>query len=222
MCRTPNLKFFYSSPYTRHFSLPHHAPTFSRIYPLNGQGRHVWQIVRQPSRHHHPQTNNLSTANHKIRSSVSASLPFPLPYSLPPPPLNYAFYFCLSCPPLVLKNVHVITHSTPTEVLHLQQIHTQAFLKPIEGRRGRSGGEAGVCGVDRWGCVLNGLPHTLQLHRSHILNLSHSAIVSIRYLHTTSWSPPSFVQTISVAVRQNKFGTSAVSNQGLNRRSSTI
>ena len=32
---------------TRHFSLPHHVPIFSRIHPLGREGRHVWQIVRQ-------------------------------------------------------------------------------------------------------------------------------------------------------------------------------
>ena len=36
-----------SSRCARHFSLPHHAPIFSRIHPLDGQGRHVWQIARQ-------------------------------------------------------------------------------------------------------------------------------------------------------------------------------
>ena len=35
-----------SSHCTRHFSLPHHAPIFSRIHPLDGQGRHIWRIVR--------------------------------------------------------------------------------------------------------------------------------------------------------------------------------
>ena len=30
-----------SSCCTRHFSLPHHTPIFSRIHPLCGQGRHV-------------------------------------------------------------------------------------------------------------------------------------------------------------------------------------
>ena len=35
-----------SSRCKRHFSLPHHAPMFSSIYPPVGQGRHVWQIVR--------------------------------------------------------------------------------------------------------------------------------------------------------------------------------
>ena len=36
-----------SSHCISHISLPHHASTFSHIYPLGGQGRHVWQIVRQ-------------------------------------------------------------------------------------------------------------------------------------------------------------------------------
>ena len=36
-----------SSRCARHFSLPHHAPIFSQIHPLGGQGRHVWQIVTQ-------------------------------------------------------------------------------------------------------------------------------------------------------------------------------
>ena len=36
-----------SSHCTRLFSLPHHPPTFSCMYPLGGQGRHVWKIVRQ-------------------------------------------------------------------------------------------------------------------------------------------------------------------------------
>ena len=71
-----------SSRSTRHFPLPHHAPTFSRIYPPGGQGRHIWQIVRQPPRHHHPPANNSSTTSHKMRRSVSAS-PFPHPQSLP-------------------------------------------------------------------------------------------------------------------------------------------
>ena len=35
-----------SSHCTRGFSLAHDAPIFSRIHPLGGQGRHVWQIVR--------------------------------------------------------------------------------------------------------------------------------------------------------------------------------
>ena len=29
-----------------HFSLSHYVPRFSRIDPLDGQGRYVWQIVR--------------------------------------------------------------------------------------------------------------------------------------------------------------------------------
>ena len=37
-----------SSRCIRYFSLPDHASIFS-IYPLSGQGRHVWQIVRQLS-----------------------------------------------------------------------------------------------------------------------------------------------------------------------------
>ena len=37
-----------SSHCTRHFSLPHHAPIFSRIHPLSGQGRHFWQIGSYP------------------------------------------------------------------------------------------------------------------------------------------------------------------------------
>ena len=36
-----------SSRCTRYFSLRHHDPIFSLIYLLGGQGRHVWQIVRQ-------------------------------------------------------------------------------------------------------------------------------------------------------------------------------
>ena len=75
-CRGPEATFSYSSPCTRHFPLPHHASTFSRIYPLGGQERHVWQIVRQPPHHHHTPTNNSSTTSHKIRCSVSASPPF--------------------------------------------------------------------------------------------------------------------------------------------------
>ena len=41
MCQTRNLTFSYSSPCTRHFSLPHDAPVFNHIYPLGGEGRHV-------------------------------------------------------------------------------------------------------------------------------------------------------------------------------------
>ena len=37
----------HSSCWTIHFSLPHHTLIFNRIYPLGGQGRHFWQIVRQ-------------------------------------------------------------------------------------------------------------------------------------------------------------------------------
>ena len=74
-----------SSHCTRHFPLPHHAPTFSCIYSPGGQGRHIWQIVRQPPRHHHPPANNSSTASHKIRRSVSASPPPHSPH--PPTPL---------------------------------------------------------------------------------------------------------------------------------------
>ena len=36
-----------SSCRTRHLFLHYHATIFSCIYPLGGQGRHVWQIVRQ-------------------------------------------------------------------------------------------------------------------------------------------------------------------------------
>ena len=36
-----------SSRCTRHFSLPHHAPILNWIHPLGGQGRQVWQLVRQ-------------------------------------------------------------------------------------------------------------------------------------------------------------------------------
>ena len=38
-----------SSHCTRHFSVRHHASVFSRVYPLGGEGRHAWQIVRQLS-----------------------------------------------------------------------------------------------------------------------------------------------------------------------------
>ena len=51
-------------------------------------------------------THKSSTTNHKIRHSVPASSTFP-------PSLLYP----------------VVAHSTPTEVLHLQQIHTQALAE---------------------------------------------------------------------------------------------
>ena len=40
----PAQDFFYLTPPPN--SRPHHVPTFNRIYPLGGQGRHIWQIVR--------------------------------------------------------------------------------------------------------------------------------------------------------------------------------
>ena len=98
----------FSSSCTRHFTLPHHPSTFSRIYPLCGRGRHVWQIVRQPPCHHHPPANNPSTTIPKIRLSVSAFPPHPIGFQL---------------------NVPMVAHFAPKEVPHLQQIHTQALVK---------------------------------------------------------------------------------------------
>ena len=97
MCRTPDLIFSYSSPYKRHFPPPHHAPTFSRIYPPGGPGRLVLKIVRQSPRHHHTPSNNSSNTSHKIRRSVSASPPFI--------PRNLVFNFCLSCLLLVFNKM---------------------------------------------------------------------------------------------------------------------
>ena len=84
---------------------------------------------------------------------------------------------------------------------HLQQIHTQA--------------SAENCTHPQQSV------HILQPHRSNILYPSHFTRNSWRDLYITSWSPPSFAQAISVAVRQNNFGISAVSNWGFSSGSST-
>ena len=151
MCRAPDFRCCYSSPCTKHFSLPYHTPTFSRIYPLGGQCRHVWQIDRQPPCHHYPPTNNSSTSSHKIRSFVSVSHPSA--------PTKLGLLSLPLLPPIGFQqNIPMVVHSTPIEVSHLQQIHTQALAKNQSHPQQ--------------------FAHVLQLYRSHILNPSHSTRVS--------------------------------------------
>ena len=105
-------------------------------------------------------------------------------------------------PPLALLPPHWFStkcsHDSPfhsQRFPYLQQIHTQALA---ENRT-----------------HLQQSPHILPPHRSYILNLSHSAIFSLRHLYRTSQSPPSFVQAIPVAVRQNKFLASLWDRTGI-------
>ena len=101
---------------------------------------------------------NGSQDRHALQSqSVSTS---------PPPPLciRSSISACLT-PHWFSTHVPIVAHSTPIGVTHLQQIHTQALA---ENRT-----------------HLQQSARTLQLHRSHILNPSHSTRVSCRHLHIT-------------------------------------
>ena len=61
-----------SSRCKRHFSLPHHAPMFSSIYPPGGQGRHVWQIVRPRFQSLKPSVQSPAFSVQRSESSVQS------------------------------------------------------------------------------------------------------------------------------------------------------
>ena len=170
----------------------HHAVTFrhvgsSSVLILVFQFLYLTFSSASPRPDIHPYPSNRSTEQTRFTNSDSLYLSPPLLYIRP------SISACLTSLHWFSIHVPMVAHPIPVEVPNLQQIHTQALAE---------------------NCTYPQQPvHTLQLHHSHILNPSHSAIVSCHHLHITSSSPPPFPQAHSVPARQNKFGSSTVSNQ---------
>ena len=108
-----------SSHSKRHFALPHHAQTISRIYPPGGQGRHVRQIVTG-SRH---ATTSYPPSIQALQATklgfLFLSLPLPL---LPLTPTKLDF------PSLESHQQRIATH--PQQSAHIFQLYRSHTLNP--------------------------------------------------------------------------------------------
>ena len=61
-----------SFPVAAHFSLLHHAPIFSWIHSLGGQGRYVWGIVRFIVKRSESSIQSLASRVQRLKSSVQS------------------------------------------------------------------------------------------------------------------------------------------------------